>query len=526
MVTLPSEHALSLSLAATASKEKKLLHDVPAVKSFRVVSDGLVEVLIQAGSTTGFGARAWPLRIGGAGIGDEPSVAQCLGTQPCGPLAVRFDCGYLSLPGVDDAGNVDASFFSGMGETPSLQDICVRASEWLIGASFASASDEADDDERARREAEWHSAEVHTTGKQRCIDAYRLIAKSPKLVSEDACLRAEWLSPAFRGLLSLNSAEERSAHCVKLLQGSGGGGDGGGSDGGGGDGGGGERGSELSSVGGSSGNVLEAVGGAGSGIYSFELFTPALCALMLDEIDGFEATDLPRRRPNTMNRAGLIVNEIGMHSLLSSVLEMVVAPLSHALYASEAFASSLDHHHSFVVQYSTADGGDSGLDMHHDAAEVTLNVCLGREFAGAGLRFCGEFGSSEHRRTKAVHAHVPGRAVIHLGRQRHGADDISSGERLNLIMWARSSAFRGAAAYGHVPPDGYPQESETQAPDRLCLSKSNDRDYERKLVELGEAPEPSHMPSLAAATGGANAAALAAFAGAMPAAKCARISKK
>ena len=93
-------------------------------------------------------------------------------------------------------------------------------------------------------------------------------------------------------------------------------------------------------------------------------------------------------------------------------------------------------------------------------------------------------------------------------------------------MWARSSAFRGAAAYGHVPPDGFPPENESQAPDRLCLSKSNDRDYQLQLVALGEALEPSHMPSLAPATGGANAAALAAFAGATPAAKCARISKR
>jgi hypothetical protein len=29
--------------------------------------------------------------------------------------------------------------------------------------------------------------------------------------------------------------------------------------------------------------------------------------------------------------------------------------------------------------------------------------------------------------------HVRGRALIHLGAQRHGADDISGGERNNLV---------------------------------------------------------------------------------------------
>lgn len=518
-LTLPSEHALSLSLATEAEVSgAKLLQRLPAVKSCRKIADGLVEIFIQAGSFSGYGARAWPIRIGGVGIGDEPSIAHSLGILPRGPVAVRFDCAYLSLPGVDDAGHVDASFFSGLGNNPSLEALCVRASEWLAGISTTS-SDVQSESERA---AEWHSAEAHTAGKQRCIEAYRLIAQSPELVSEDSRLRAEWLAPAFRGLLSLATAEERTAHCVELLTRGGGGQGGGGMSNGHGGGGG----SGGGSSGGSGGSVLEAVGGTGSGIYSFELFTPQLCALLVDEVDAFETTELPRRRPNTMNRAGLIVNEIGMHALMSSLLEVVVAPLTLALFPSEVFASTLDHHHSFVVQYSTADGGDRELDMHHDAAEMTLNVCLGKDFAGAGLRFCGEFGSSSHRRTHAVHAHVPGRAVLHLGRQRHGADAISSGERLNLIMWARSSAFRGAAAFGHVPPDGYPQEAEPHAPDRLCLSKSNDRDYERQLAAFGEAPEPSHLPSMAMRKGGANAAALTAFAGAMPAAKCARIAKK
>ena len=34
-----------------------------------------------------------------------------------------------------------------------------------------------------------------------------------------------------------------------------------------------------------------------------------------------------------------------------------------------------------------AAGGDRGLDLHHDAAEVTLNACLGRDFEGATLHF-------------------------------------------------------------------------------------------------------------------------------------------
>lgn len=63
-----------------------------------------------------------------------------------------------------------------------------------------------------------------------------------------------------------------------------------------------------------------------------------------------------------------------------------LSPLLHAhiARAKQMLMCGLDHHHSFIVQYKH-DGGDAGLDMHHDAAEVTLNVCLGRDFSSGGL---------------------------------------------------------------------------------------------------------------------------------------------
>ena len=204
---------------------------------------------------------------------------------------------------------------------------------------------------------------------------------------------------------------------------------------------------------------------------------------------------------------------------MDSILQRIVAPLASELYGNpshgsgtggmdeaeaeaeaeaeveaeadvEVFADSLDHHHSFVVAYAK-EGGDQGLDMHHDASEVTLNVCLGKTFVGGGLTFCGRFGSPEHRTRHCVAAHAVGTAIMHLGRQRHGANDIDAGERLNLILWARSSAFRSAAAFGHVPPDGYPKQPERGSgptgegppePDRQCLSRANDVDYNEQVL--------------------------------------------
>ena len=79
-----------------------------------------------------------------------------------------------------------------------------------------------------------------------------------------------------------------------------------------------------------------------------------------------------------------------------------------------------------------------------------------------------------------MYAHEKGQAVLHFGRHRNGAKDLAVGERVNLIIWAWNSAYRGAVAFGNVPLDGSPFEQESHMY-RLCLRKSNDRDYETQL---------------------------------------------
>jgi hypothetical protein len=82
-----------------------------------------------------------------------------------------------------------------------------------------------------------------------------------------------------------------------------------------------------------------------------------------------------------------------MEPLMTLLVDKIISPLCKLLYPNEIVATAIDHHHSFVVEYSTAAGKDTYLDMHHDASEVTMNVCVGRDFSGAQLKFCGRFGS-------------------------------------------------------------------------------------------------------------------------------------
>ena len=51
----------------------------------------------------------------------------------------------------------------------------------------------------------------------------------------------------------------------------------------------------------------------------------------------------------------------------------------------------------------------SHTGLHHDDSDVTLNVCLGKEFTGATLSFCGGFGDSLHRKHTHTYTHQKGR---------------------------------------------------------------------------------------------------------------------
>jgi hypothetical protein len=46
----------------------------------------------------------------------------------------------------------------------------------------------------------------------------------------------------------------------------------------------------------------------GAGVYRFPLFSAAFCEALCTAVDAYEATNLPRRRPNTMNNGGLVVS--------------------------------------------------------------------------------------------------------------------------------------------------------------------------------------------------------------------------
>ncbi|CAN8269121.1 unnamed protein product [Cochlearia groenlandica] len=184
------------------------------------------------------------------------------------------------------------------------------------------------------------------------------------------------------------------------------------------------------------------------GVFVFDMLQPGFCEMMLSEIKNIDKwvseTKFRIMRPNTMNKYGAVLDDFGLDTMLDKLMEGYIRPISKVFF-NDVGGGTLDSHHGFVVEY----GKDRDVDLgfHVDDSEVTLNVCLGKEFVGGELFFRGTR-CEKHVNTATKsdeifdYCHVPGQAVLHRGRLRHGARATTSGHRINMLLWCRSSVFR------------------------------------------------------------------------------------
>lgn len=187
------------------------------------------------------------------------------------------------------------------------------------------------------------------------------------------------------------------------------------------------------------------------GVRTLTLFTPAFCADLLGELDHWEASGIPLRRPNGMNRYGAALDALGMGAALHGLVEAYVRPVAQLLFPSSATDADFAEHHGFVVRYK--EGGDVSLAEHADASTITLNVGLGRgnftggavhfgrvrRFGSGGGGYDGDVDDDVEGGDVAFEGSRPGDAVLHRGQHLHAATALTSGERVNLVLWTFGS---------------------------------------------------------------------------------------
>lgn len=176
------------------------------------------------------------------------------------------------------------------------------------------------------------------------------------------------------------------------------------------------------------------------GLWTFRVLTKEFCELLEDELAHFRKSGLPCARPNTMNRKGIILGELGFKERLFNPLVEDLSKVAAKFFPFRT--EELDSYRVFTVLYDFAEDGDRELAQHYDNAEVTLNINIGGEWDGGQVRF---FGDADAERDPSLEVGVGlelGHGVLHAGIELHQAEPITAGRRHNLIFWCRSSEVR------------------------------------------------------------------------------------
>eukprot|EP00434_Breviolum_minutum_P027964 symbB.v1.2.024742.t2/scaffold2365.1/size83366/10 len=166
------------------------------------------------------------------------------------------------------------------------------------------------------------------------------------------------------------------------------------------------------------------------------LFTEHFLSEFLSEVDSINASGIPTRRPNGMNRYGVILDEEGL-------CKAYLQPLAAMLFPELVGPHDVDGHYAFTVKYEAE--GDTELAKHGDAAVVTINLCLGGTWEGSELRFFESGGSGMYQLPKGNESagagdvvFRSGMALIHRGQHQHQAQELLSGQRVNMVIWLHS----------------------------------------------------------------------------------------
>eukprot|EP00554_Chaetoceros_debilis_P011426 CAMPEP_0194106396 /NCGR_PEP_ID=MMETSP0150-20130528/6417_1 /TAXON_ID=122233 /ORGANISM="Chaetoceros debilis, Strain MM31A-1" /LENGTH=448 /DNA_ID=CAMNT_0038794525 /DNA_START=83 /DNA_END=1429 /DNA_ORIENTATION=+ len=229
------------------------------------------------------------------------------------------------------------------------------------------------------------------------------------------------------------------------------------------------------------------------GVYTTQLLTPSGVSHIRTLLDMATTSGIPTRRPNGMNRHGIILDPnvdgaVPVKALLNLVEEelnnRVVRPVGRMLFPDRVGCEDDLSYFAFTIRYDGSEDDDNDNDNddndesstlkrdvklkeHRDASIVTLNINLNlpeEGYTGSEVYFR-DFPSADDDSTDSsvpennyerdvispgddknggTVQFSPGMAIIHLGAHRHGSmpislsadsDKNSSSKRYNLVIW-------------------------------------------------------------------------------------------
>lgn len=210
------------------------------------------------------------------------------------------------------------------------------------------------------------------------------------------------------------------------------------------------------------------------GVYATQLLTPRGISYIRNLFDHAAASGIPTRRPNGMNRAGVILDRNvngALHvepliKVVEEIIDRIARPVGRLLFKDRIGCDDDIDYYAFTIQYDGAESEtndnvkDKELKEHRDASVVTLNINLNlpsEGYEGSEVFFRGYpsadgygadlFEVENDEENGGTVKFTPGMAIIHLGAHRHGSLPITAehlnsdrgeqtvGKRFNLVIW-------------------------------------------------------------------------------------------
>jgi hypothetical protein len=203
-------------------------------------------------------------------------------------------------------------------------------------------------------------------------------------------------------------------------------------------------------------------------VFRYQNFlTPVGVQVLRDHLDSITYdSGIPTRRPNAMNRHGLLLDptvpggvggNLPIHYFLDNLVRDFVRPLGRSFFPTFCGNSEDDiKYYAFTIRYgddghdplsTTETGGDLELKEHSDASVISLNINLNlpdEEYTGSSIYFVQD---DENKKERWEFNFESGTALLHRGMTRHGSIPLQSGQRNNLVIW-----LHGKDGYVRISP--------------------------------------------------------------------------
>lgn len=221
------------------------------------------------------------------------------------------------------------------------------------------------------------------------------------------------------------------------------------------------------------------------GVYATQLLSPKGVSYLRNLLELASESGIPTRRPNGMNRHGMILdsNVNGavpgavpvepVVKIVEEIIDRIARPVGRMLFQDRIGCEDDVDYYAFTISYDgtstntrSIQSKDMELKEHRDASVVTLNINLNlpeenyggsevffREYPAADGWSSDDFLASNSKDEAedggGTVTFIPGMGIIHLGAHRHGSLPINSaysnsnsggeqpsdGKRCNLVIW-------------------------------------------------------------------------------------------